>query len=173
MAKKQVKFDINPLLSGPSLAERAISGSPYRELPIDDIDVDIDQPRRVFDKESLDELAASISEYGVINPITVKVMPGGTYRLISGERRLRAAKQAGLTTISALVDASDLDDPNRLGKQLVENLQRENLSPMERALAIGQLKETYGWSIREIAKRLGISKGLVQRSLEALALPED
>lgn len=173
MSRKSVTFDHNPLFGGPSLAERARSGSPFRYLTISDIDVDPEQPRRVFDDESIGELASSIQEFGVLCPILVQVTPGGTYRLISGERRLRAARSIGLTTIPAVIDSDDEEGSSVLGKQLVENLQREDLSAMERALAIGHLREKFGLSVREIAKKLGISKSLVQRSLEILSLPED
>jgi len=173
VAKKKVKFNVNPLLGGPSLVARAKSGSPYRELHLDEIDVDPDQPRRVFSEERLQELAASIKEHGVISPILVRITDGGTYRLISGERRVRASKLAGLETVPAIIDDSDDDGSTNLPKQLVENLQREDLTAMERAIAVGQLRDTFKLSIREIAAKLGVSKALIQRSLEILDLPDD
>ena len=173
MARKQINFSINPLFSGPSLGERNRSGSPYRELRLEDIDVDPDQPRRHFDEAALSELADSIKAHGVICPILVKPVDGGTFRIIAGERRYRAARIAGLTTIPAVVDQNDGENQAILAKQLVENLQRSDLTPTERALAIGQLKDVNNWSIREIASNLGISKGMVQRSLEILTLPDD
>lgn len=177
MSKKPARFDLrtvakNPLLGGPSLADRARSGSPYREIPIHEIDVDPDQPRRVFEKEQLEELSNSIREYGVISPILVRPLEGGTFRLIAGERRLRAAKLAGLTTVPAVVDQTG-DEQSILPKQLVENLQRADLTSMERALAFGSLRDAFGWGVREIARQLGVSKTLVQRSLEILTLPDD
>lgn len=173
MARKTLKFEMNPLLGGPTLEARTRSGSPYRLLPLAEIDVDPDQPRRNFDTEALAELAASIKEHGVICPILVKVTAGGTYRVVAGERRLRASRLIGLETIPAIIDSEDADENNTLAKQLVENLQREDLSAIERALAVGQLRDRYGWSVREIAKKLGASKSLVQRSLDVLGLPED
>lgn len=173
MARKTLKFEMNPLLGGPTLEARTRSGSPYRLLPLAEIDVDPDQPRRVFDTEALAELAASIKEHGILCPILVKVTAGGTYRVVAGERRLRASRLIGLESIPAVIDADDGDDNSTLAKQLVENLQREDLSAIERALAVGQLRDRYGWSVREIAKKLGASKSLVQRSLDVLALPED
>ena len=175
MTRKLIKFDVNPLLSGPSFDARSRSGSPYRLVPINDIDVDPDQPRRVFESESIAELAASIKEFGLLCPILVKLNDGGTYRLISGERRLRACKLIGMEAIPAVLDADDpnLGDSTTLAKQLVENIQRQDLTPMERALAMGQLKERFDLSIRDIAKRLSVSKSLVQRSLELLGLPDD
>ena len=173
MARKSLKFETNPLFGGPSLNERSLIGSPFRELSLAEIDVDPDQPRRVFDPQSLAQLAASIQKYGLLTPILVRPLAGGTYKVVAGERRFRAAKLAGLETIAAVVEAEEGGQGDTLAKQLVENLQREELSPMERALAVGQLKERYNWSIREIAANIGISKSLVQRSLEILELPED
>jgi ParB family transcriptional regulator, chromosome partitioning protein len=173
MSRKLVKFDVNPLLSGPTLEARNKSGSPYRVIAINDIDVDPDQPRRSFDAESIAELAASIEVYGLLCPILVKLTQGGTYRLVSGERRLRACKALGLDTIPAILDGDDENSGITLAKQLVENIQRSDLNPMEKALAIGQMRERFTLSIREIATQLGISKSSVQRSLELLELPDD
>lgn len=173
MAKKNLKFETNPLLSGPSMEARAKSGSPYRLLPLPEIDADPDQPRRAFATEPLAELAASIKEYGVLSPILVRITAGGTYRVIAGERRLRACKLLGLETIPAIIDADDSADQSTLAKQLVENLQRQDLAPLERAQAMAHLRDKHTWSVREIARRLGSSKSLVQRSLDLLLLPDD
>ena len=173
MARKNLKFEMNPLLSGPTLEARAKSGSPYRLLPISEIDVDPEQPRRYFDTEALSELAASIKEYGVLSPILVRVTAGGTYRVVAGERRLRACRLLGLDTIPAVIDTEDREEKSTLAKQLVENLQRQDLSSLERANAMGQLRDRHAWSVREIARRLGASKTLVQRSLDLLNLPDD
>ena len=173
MTRKSISFDVNPLFGGPSLEARNRTGSPFRVLNLSEIDADPDQPRRVFGSDSLEELASSIKQFGVLCPIRVRVTAGGTYKLIAGERRFRAAKLAGLEAIPAVIDAEDGSSDDSLAKQLVENLQREDLTSMERALAIGQLKQTYSLSVREIAARLGVSKSLVQRSLEILSLPDD
>lgn len=174
MAKKLV-FANNPLLSGPALNQREGAGIPYREVAVSSIDRDPNQPRVNFDQEKLEELSCSIKRYGVLNPITVR--PGtlpGRYHLIAGERRLRAAKMAGLTSIPAMIDTrSDETGEQALAIQLVENLQRADLTPLERAHAIGALKEAYQLSVRDVAERLGISKSMVQRSLELLDLPDD
>ncbi len=172
MARKPIRFENNPLFAGPSLEARSKSGSPYRELLISDIDVDPNQPRRHFDAESLAELAASIKEYGVLSPILVRITEGGSYRLVAGERRFRACKLLGRETIPAVVDSGD-DDGVTLAKQIVENLQRQDLSSIERAEAIGRLREVGKLSIRDLAAKLGISKSQVQRSLEILELPDD
>ncbi len=172
MSRKPLQFNINPLLSGPTLEARAKSGSPYRELNISEIDVDPTQPRTEFDAERLAELAASIKEHGLISPILVRLLPGGSYRLVAGERRLRASKLLGRTTIPAVLDQEE-EGKEVLSKQLVENLQRTDLSPLERSDAIVRLRDEHNLSIRELAGRLGISKSAVQRSLDLQTLPED
>lgn len=175
MSKKKLLLANNPLLSGPALQDRDRSGIPYRELKINSIERDPKQPRLVFDEEKLKELCHSIKTYGVLSPILVR--PGkiaGHYTLISGERRLRASQMAGLSYIPAMVEqAQDSSEDRTLAMQLVENLQRADLEPLERAHAIGALQEQYSLSIRDIAEKLGISKSMVQRSLEILQLPPD
>lgn len=174
MAKKLV-LQNNPLLSGPAYGDRERSGVPYREIALDAIDRDLNQPRVNFDDEKLEQLSSSIQKYGVLSPILVT--PGsmpGRYLLIAGERRLRASRMAGLSTIPAILDKENSDEDGRtLAMQLVENIQRADLTPLERAHAISALKEANELSIREVADRLGISKSMVQRSLELLDLPDD
>lgn len=174
MTRKNISFDRNPLFSGPSLEVRSKSSTPFRNISISEIDIDTAQPRRNFETESLAALAASIKEFGVLCPVLVRVTDKGTYKLVAGERRLRACKILGLDSIPAVVDKNDGEEKGDiLSKQLIENLQREDLSPLERAQAIGQLKEAHSLSVRDISKRLGLSKSLVQRSLEILALSDD
>ena len=175
MSKRKLTLANNPLLSGPALNERGRIGSPYRELDIDSIDRDPNQPRVNFDDEKLSELADSVRRYGVLSPILVRPSnTQGRYTLIAGERRLRASKLVGLTSIPAIVDQEPNESNERtLSIQLVENLQRADLTPLERAHAIGALKEAYALSVRDVAERLGTSKSLVQRSLEILELPDD
>ncbi len=165
----------NPLLSGPAYNERDRIGIPYRVLAVNAIDPDPNQPRVSFDEERLDELTKSIKTYGVLSPILVRPgMSPGRFTLISGERRLRAAQRAGLVSIPALIDQhDDASDTTKLAIQLVENLQRADLTSLERAHAIGALRDTYNLSVRDIAEKLGISKSMVQRSLEILELPDD
>lgn len=175
MNRKKLVFANNPLLSGPALKDRERIGIPYRVLLLDSVDRDKNQPRRSFDEEKLSELSQSIKTYGVLSPILVRPAPAaGRYTLISGERRLRAAQLAGLTSIPALVDQQDdTSDERTLAMQLVENLQRADLAPIERAHAIGALRDAHKLSVRDIAEKLGISKSMVQRSLEILELPDD
>lgn len=175
MSKRKLLLANNPLLSGPALGERDRGGIPYREIPLSAIERDPNQPRTHFDEERLAELAHSIKTYGILSPILVR--PGklpGKFSLISGERRLRAATMIGLPTVPAIVDQNQESSTERtLAMQLVENIQRADLSPLERAHAIGALKDTFNLSIREIADKLGVSKSMVQRSLDILNLPDD
>jgi ParB family chromosome partitioning protein len=175
MAKKKLVFANNPLLSGPALNERERSGVPYREIELSSIESDPNQPRLTFHEDKLRELASSIKTYGVLSPILVRPTGGpGRYRIISGERRYRASQLAGKSTIPCLVDqSSDASNERTLAMQLVENIQRDDLNPLERSHAIGALKDTYNLSVREVGERLGVSKSMVQRSLEILELPDD
>ena len=174
MSKKLILAN-NPLLRGPALAEREKSGVPYREIPLSVIERDVNQPRVNFDEEKLKELALSIKKYGVLSPILVKpAKAAGRYVIVAGERRVRASRLAGLTTIPAIIDQKDdSDDARVLSIQLVENLQRSELTPLERANALSALKEANNFSIREVADNLGMSKSMVQRSLDLLNLPDD
>ena len=174
MSKRSFSFANNPLMAGPALEERARGGIPYREIPISAIEADPHQPRRNFDEEKLNELAESIKLYGVLSPILVRAaaLPG-RYTIISGERRYRASQIAGIAAIPAIVSQGEGEDGRTLAIQLVENLQRDDLSPLERAQAIGALRDAHNLSIRDIAERLSISKSAVQRSLEILQLPDD
>lgn len=166
----------NPLLSGPAFEERAKGGIPYKEIPLSAIEADPNQPRTMFDPQKLEELSESIKLYGILSPILVRPskLPA-RYLLISGERRFRAAHLAGLSSIPAIVSANsdETGDAKTLALQLVENLQRADLSPLERSHAIGALRDAHQLSIRDIAERLSISKSAVQRSLEILELPDD
>jgi len=175
MVKNKLVLANNPLFGGPDYSNRERAGSPYRELRIDTIDRDPNQPRVHFDEEKLKELSASIKTYGVLSPILVAPSTiAGRFKLVSGERRLRASQLAGLTSIPAVIDKdADGNGDRTLAVQLVENIQRDDLTPLERAHAIGALKETFNLSIRDIADKLGVSKGMVQRSLEILELPDD
>jgi len=174
MSKRSFSFSNNPLMAGPALDERAKGGIPYREIPLSAIEADPHQPRQTFDEEKLQELADSIKLYGVLSPILVRAgqLPG-RYTVISGERRFRAAHLAGLSSIPAMVNHGEDVQGRTLAIQLVENLQRDDLTPIERAHAIGALRDGNSTSIRDIAEKLSISKSAVQRSLDILQLPDD
>ncbi len=175
MSKRKFTIANNPLLSGPAFEERERGGIPYRQLQISVIDRDPNQPRVNFDEDRLRELASSIRTYGVLSPLLVRPSKiPGRYTLIAGERRFRASQMVGLDSVPVLIDQDeDVSGDRTLAMQLVENLQRADLSPLERAHAIGALKEAHSLSVRDIADRLGISKSMVQRSLEILELPDD
>lgn len=140
-------------------------------LPLREIEPDKDQPRKSFDSESLAELAKSISEHGVLQPIVVRPNPAGGYKIIAGERRWRAARQAGLREIPALV--RDVSDEEAMEIALIENLQREDLDPVEEALGYRQLMERCNYTQEQAAERLSRSRSAVANSLRLLALPED
>lgn len=175
MARRELLIANNPLLAGPKFQERQSVGIPYRELRVSAIDRDSKQPRTSFDQDKLGELAQSIKRYGVLSPILVRASETpGRYNLISGERRLRASQLLGLDTIPALISSErDTSEETTLAIQLVENIQRADLSSLERAQAIGALKESHGMSVRQVAEALGVSKSMVQRSLDILELPDD
>lgn len=141
----------------------------YVELAIGDIKPNPDQPRARFDKESLDELAASIIEVGVLQPIVVTIDNDGKHVLIAGERRWRASKQAGLKTIPAVIRESAGN--STLVEALVENVQRQDLAPLEEAHAYQQLLENSDMKQEDVAKRVGKSRSAVSNTLRLLQLP--
>lgn len=141
----------------------------FLEIPIDDLKPNPDQPRARFDEDALAELAASIAEVGVLQPIVVARDESGDHYLIAGERRWRAAQRAGLTTIPAVVRGTSGE--STLVEALVENLQREDLTPLEEAHAYRQLLENTGMSQEEIADRVGKSRPAISNTLRLLQLP--
>ena len=138
------------------------------ELPLDEIDVSGEQPRQRFVDETLAELAQSISSHGVLQPILVEPV-GSRYRIIAGERRFRAAQRAGLQRIPAVVRTST--DDERLTLALIENIQREDLTPMEEAQAYRRLLDVSGISQEELATRVGKHRSTIANSLRLLGLP--
>jgi ParB family transcriptional regulator, chromosome partitioning protein len=151
------------LASEPSEAESLV------EVPIDQIEVNPNQPRKVFDFTALDELAASIKSSGVIQPIIVRRF-GGAYQLIAGERRWRAARQAGLDRIPAIV--REATDAQSIELALVENLLREDLNPIEAAQAYQKLLAEFNWTQEELAQRIGKDRTSIANCLRLLRLPE-
>lgn len=144
--------------------------SELRELKVEEVVRDEDQPRKNFSKESLEELAASIKEHGVMSPIVV-VKKGKQYQIVAGERRWRATKLAGLTTIPAIVRT--INAQNRLEMAIVENVQREDLNPIELATAYAKLKNQFNMTNEEIGKRAGKSAGAVINTMRLLKLPDE
>ena len=150
-----------------------ISGDMVQRIPVGMIRPNRYQPRRNFDEAALAELADSIKERGLLQPISVwKDISEDDYELIAGERRLRAAKLAGLTEIDVIVK-KNLDDEQKLGLSLMENIQREDLNAVDTALAYRQLMDGFGVSQADIAKRVGKSRGAVSNTLRLLELDED
>lgn len=140
------------------------------DLPIEQIEANPHQPRKDFDFKSLDELAASIKASGVIQPVIVR-RNGAGYQLIAGERRWRAARQAGLDRIPAIV--RDATDAQSLELALVENLLREDLNPIEEAEAYQKLLAQFGWIQEELAQRIGRDRSSIANSLRLLRLPDE
>jgi ParB family chromosome partitioning protein len=143
----------------------------YREVPLDLIRPNPDQPRREFDPETISSLADSIAEAGVIQPLILRPLPDGRYELIAGERRWRAAREAGLDVVPAMV--RDEDAANRMQTALIENVAREDLNPVDEARACATLVEELGLSKEELASRLGRTRPAVSNLIRLLDLPDD
>jgi len=142
-----------------------------RVIPVDRIEPNPDQPRLVFDPEALHELAASIREHGVLQPILVRPLGENRYQLIAGERRWRASREASLATIPALVE--EIDDDTALEISIIENLQREDLSPLEEAAMYDRMIHEHGYSIRKLAEKLGKDKGYLENRLRLANAPDE
>jgi ParB family transcriptional regulator, chromosome partitioning protein len=142
-----------------------------RIIPVDNIESNPNQPRTVFDIDALHELAASVREHGVLQPILVRPLGQNRYQLVAGERRWRAAKEAGLATIPALVE--ELDDDTALEISIIENLQREDLSPLEEAAMYDRMVREHGYSIRKLAEKLGKDKGYLENRLRLAGAPDE
>ncbi|HEX9695833.1 MAG TPA: ParB/RepB/Spo0J family partition protein [Actinomycetota bacterium] len=153
----------------PAAASGTAHGPSLREIPIDEIAPNPRQPRDVFDHERLEELAASIRVAGILQPVVVRRLGAG-YQLVMGERRVRAARLAGLRMIPALV--RDTTDDAMLRDALIENVQRQDLNPIEEAVAIKALVDEHGISHHEVAERLGRSRPAVTNALRLLTLAE-
>src|SRR3989344_3543105 len=140
------------------------------EIPIHLIKPNPWQPRKVFNEQALQELAASIKEHGILQPLVVVPLPDGNYQLIVGERRLRASKLAGLTKVPAVV-RDFMEEQKKLELALIENIQRHNLDPIEEAMAYKQLAEEYDLSHEAVAKKVGKGRTTVTNMLRLLHLP--
>jgi ParB family chromosome partitioning protein len=151
-------------------AEASDAGE-LRELPVALIKPNPSQPRTNFDQEALDALAASIETSGVVQPLLVRPLPDGSYELVAGERRWRAAQQAGVEKVPAVV--RDQAEAERLQAALIENMVREDLNPVEEAKACAALVEELGLTKEELAKRVGRSRPAVSNLIRLLELPDE
>jgi ParB family transcriptional regulator, chromosome partitioning protein len=155
-----------------SVSERSADvETELREIPVELIRPNPAQPRKRFDEDALQSLAGSLGERGVLQPVLVRPRPGGTYELVAGERRWRAAQLAGLERIPALVQAHD--DAASLEVALVENMAREDLNPIEEARAVAALVEELGLTREEVGRRVGRSRVAISNLLRLLDLPDD
>ena len=143
-----------------------------QKIPVDKIIPDPDQPRKKFDEEKLNELAESIKQHGLLEPILVKPIEDEKYQIITGERRWRACKIAGQTTIKAIVWKKEISGAEKLELQLIENLHREDLDPVEEAETYKRLIKECGYTQEELAKRLGKSREYVSNKLRLLKSPD-
>lgn len=149
-------------------SEEAVQSSAYQILPIYKVEPNPNQPRQDFDQEELQALADSITVHGVIQPLTVRALSSGYYQIIAGERRWRAARLANLSEIPVVV--IEADDKKAMELALIENLQRQDLNPVEEALGYQSLIEEYGLTQEEAAGRVGKSRPAVANSLRLLGL---
>lgn len=150
-------------------ADDMLKDSHYREIPIDSVTANPQQPRTVFDPDQLTELAESINEVGLLQPIVVRPLANGHYELVMGERRLRATKQAGLDTIPAIIRPTEEED--LLRDALLENIHRVQLNPLEEAAAYQQLLSDFGCTQEELAQRIKRSRPQISNTIRLLKLP--
>ena len=160
----------------PSIVSLLTPDSPTRSIgvrivPVDHIEPNPEQPRMVFEQDALDELAASIREHGVLQPILVRPLGPNTYQIVAGERRWRASRQAGLLTIPALIE--EIDDDTALEIAIIENLQREDLTPLDEAAMYDRMVHEHGYSIRKLADKLGKDKGYLENRLRLADAPPE
>lgn len=169
MAKKTGLGKGLDALFSTSLVEEPEENEVVQNLKLSEIEPNKDQPRRIFDEESLNELAESIKNYGVIQPIIVS-KKDNFYQIVAGERRWRASKKAGLTEIPAIVRENDEQKNREIA--LIENIQREDLNPIEKAIAMKELLEKYQLTQQQLSDKLGISRSGIANTIRVLNLDE-
>ncbi len=163
--------ELSPAIISLLSPEGTKRASSVRQVPVDRIDPNPDQPRLAMDQDGLNELAASVREHGVLQPILVRPLPGGRYQLVAGERRWRASQIATLTTIPALIE--EIDDETALEIAIIENLQREDLSPLDEATMYQRMTREHGYSVRKLAQKLGKDKGYIENRLRLADAPQE
>ena len=166
MASKGLNRGLGALLG--DVYEPAAENSAYRLLPLQKIEPNPDQPRQDFDEEELQALSESIATHGLVQPLTVRELPNGYFQIIAGERRWRASRLAGLKEIPVIV--MEADDKTTMELALIENLQRQDLNPMEEAFGYQALMQTYGLTQDQTAARVGKSRPAVANALRLTAL---
>ena len=157
-------------LMGDFAVETPAAKSPYQMLPLHKVDPNPDQPRKDFDLEELQSLADSIATHGVVQPLTVRELPNGYYQIIAGERRWRAARLAEIREIPAVI--IEADDRKVMELALIENLQRQDLNPVEEAMGYQTLMQEYGMTQEDAAKQVGKSRPAVANALRLLNLSD-
>lgn len=153
------------------IQEETLEKGPYQLLPLHKVEPNRSQPRQDFDEEELVALSESIATHGVIQPLTVRELSNGYYQIIAGERRWRAARMAGLSEIPAVI--IEADDKKAMELALIENLQRQDLNPVEESLGYQSLMNDYGLTQDETAQRVGKSRSAVANALRLLNLPTE
>ncbi|MBQ4131801.1 MAG: ParB/RepB/Spo0J family partition protein [Clostridia bacterium] len=151
--------------------ENATDNNLTAELRLSEIEPNKDQPRIHFDEQALQELAESISTHGLLQPLVVRPMVGGTYQIVAGERRWRASRIAGLTTVPVIIKS--LNDKETMELALIENLQRMDLNPVEEAKGYSRLLKEFELTQEQVAERVGKSRSAVTNALRLLNLPDD
>ena len=167
--KKGLGQGVDALFGASLMEEVPAENNPYQVLPLHKVEPNPGQPRQDFDPEELQALADSIATHGIVQPLTVREVAGGYYQIVAGERRWRAARLAGLTEVPAVI--IEADDKKTMELALIENLQRQDLNPVEEALGYRSLMEEYGMTQEETATRVGKSRPAVANALRLLALP--
>jgi ParB family chromosome partitioning protein len=163
--------DLSPAIVSLLSPEQSHLNRGVRVLPVDRIEPNPQNPRLAFNAETLEELASSIREHGVLQPVLVRPLDDGRFQLIAGERRWRASKLAAQATIPALVE--DIDDDTALEIALIENLQREDISPLDEAAMYDRMIRDHGYSIRKLAEKLGKDKGYLENRLRLADAPPE
>jgi len=163
--------ELSPAIVSLLSSDRVGRSTGVRMVPLDRITPNPDQPRMTIDEDSLRELALSIQEHGVLQPILVRPLGNNEYQLIAGERRWRASRAAGIATIPALVE--DIDDDTALEIAIIENLQREDLSPLDEATMYDRMIHEHGYSVRKLAQKLGKDKGYLENRLRLADAPPE
>jgi ParB family chromosome partitioning protein len=163
--------ELSPAIISLLSPEGSARATSIRQVPVGRIDANPDQPRLTFDEAALAELSSSVKEHGVLQPILVRPQDGGRYQLIAGERRWRAAKMANLETIPAMIE--EIDDDTALEIAIIENLQREDLSPLDEAIMYDRMTSEHGYSVRKLAQKLGKDKGYIENRLRLADAPPE